>query len=310
MNVETVLVSQTKINSQIFPAKILLLGEYTIIKGSKGLAFPIHSYKASFSKAETIDDIQHSFRLDEFANYLTSSNILSTNMDLERLINDIKKGVFLNSNIPSGYGIGSSGALCAAIYASYAYDFQRKESYTNEELNVLKDIMALMENFYHGTSSGLDCLISLLNQPVLIEERNKYQLIDKLNLDALGQFFLFDSGISRSTAGFVHSFLEKYETDQDYKNAIDQHNQLIDHMTDNVLKSEEDSFKANFKKLSAFQFEHYADMIPENVKSVWKEGLNSGDYFFKLCGAGGGGFFLVYTSNNHLSVDTSYIPIN
>jgi mevalonate kinase len=38
-------------------------------------------------------------------------------------------------------------------------------------------------------------------------------------------------------------------------------------------------------------------MIPRLFKKLWKKGLDTGDYYLKLCGAGGGGFILGFTQN-------------
>ena len=295
--------------SDRFSAKILLFGEYTIIKGSKGLAFPFDHYHAAFSQADSPDDVQKSFRLEELYQYLASSSILSENMDLKAFQDDIARGLFLNSNIPPGYGLGSSGALCAAIYARYANDFERKDFYTNDELNRLKDMMALMENFYHGTSSGLDCLISLVDQPVLIREKHTYELVKKPNLNKFGSFYLFDSGISRKTAGFVHGFLEKYEENQDYKNNIDLHVDLVNNLIDNVTSGNKAEFHHNFYNLSEFQLKNFSDMVPATVKELWGTGLDTKEYLFKLCGAGGGGFFLVYSDQGSFRPGEKYISV-
>ena len=31
------------------------------------------------------------------------------------------------------------------------------------------------------------------------------------------------------------------------------------------------------------------------IKAVWKKGIESGDYYLKLCGSGGGGYILGFT---------------
>ena len=36
-------------------------------------------------------------------------------------------------------------------------------------------------------------------------------------------------------------------------------------------------------------------MIPEGFKDVWKQGIETGDYYLKLCGSGGGGYILGFT---------------
>jgi mevalonate kinase len=38
-------------------------------------------------------------------------------------------------------------------------------------------------------------------------------------------------------------------------------------------------------------------MIPDNYKTLWKEGIDSNSYYLKLCGSGGGGFILGFTED-------------
>ena len=42
--------------------------------------------------------------------------------NIEKLNADIADGMYFDSSIPQGYGVGSSGALVAAIYSEYAID--------------------------------------------------------------------------------------------------------------------------------------------------------------------------------------------
>ena len=41
---------------------------------------------------------------------------------MEHFRNDVNSGMYFDSSIPQGYGVGSSGALVAAIYDKYAAD--------------------------------------------------------------------------------------------------------------------------------------------------------------------------------------------
>ena len=36
-------------------------------------------------------------------------------------------------------------------------------------------------------------------------------------------------------------------------------------------------------------------MIPNKFTKLWDEGIRTDNYFFKLCGSGGGGFLLGFT---------------
>ena len=75
---------------------------------------------------------------------------------------DLKAGWTLETNIPLGYGLGSSGALCAAIIDKYS----RERSWTQEKL---RSQLQQMESLFHRTSSGIDPLISFLQKPLIMD---------------------------------------------------------------------------------------------------------------------------------------------
>lgn len=282
-------------SDNIFPAKILLFGEYTLINGSKALAVPFERFSAHFDTVDNVQNLDNALRLDSFYEYLKSSEVLSQSMDLDKFQSDLQNGRYLKSNIPSGYGIGSSGALCAATYAHYSYDFERKKNYDKDKLSHLKNIMATMEGFYHGKSSGFDCLLSLINKPFLMNNSDSYDIIDRPDLDKLGYFSLYDSGITRHAASFISGYLKKYEEDQSYQSTIDNYITVVNELIDDILQQDKAGFKNKMVEVSHIQYQIFADMIPTDVKKIWKTGLDTGAYYFKLCGAGGGGFFLVYS---------------
>ena len=42
--------------------------------------------------------------------------------DFDKLDSDLQNGMYFDSSIPQGYGVGSSGALVAAFYDRYAFN--------------------------------------------------------------------------------------------------------------------------------------------------------------------------------------------
>ncbi len=38
-------------------------------------------------------------------------------------------------------------------------------------------------------------------------------------------------------------------------------------------------------------------MIPKQFHELWKKGLETNDYYLKLCGSGGGGYILGFTED-------------
>src|SRR5690606_33746588 len=111
-----------------------------------------------------------------------------------------------------GYGIGSSGALVAAIYDKYGLEkITVLENLTREKLLKLKAIFGRMESFFHGKSSGLDPLNSYLSLPFLINSQDNIEStsIPSQNLNGKGAALLLDSGSIGETAPIVQMFMEQ-----------------------------------------------------------------------------------------------------
>ena len=98
-----------------FPGKILLFGEHTVIKGSEALAIPLWNLSGRWCKSK--NEIAAA-RLTGLINYLEKLKLEHNfPIEIERLKRDVFENKFwYESDIPEGYGAGSSGALVAAIY--------------------------------------------------------------------------------------------------------------------------------------------------------------------------------------------------
>ena len=153
----------------LFYSKILLFGEYGIIKDSKGLSIPYNFYNGALKIDSDLSEVQQKSNnnLKRFANYLAELQTSNPNLvqfNLEELTKDIEAGMYFDSSIPQGYGVGSSGALVAAIYDKYTKNkITVLENLSREKLLKLKEIFGQMESFFHGKSSGLDPLNSYLS---------------------------------------------------------------------------------------------------------------------------------------------------
>jgi mevalonate kinase len=95
----------------------------------------------------------------------------------------------------------------------------------------------------------------------------------------------------------VTIFMEKLK-DQGFRNMLK--SQFIKHTdacVDNFLKGDLKSLLSNTKSLSKIVLSHFKPMIPEQFHSIWQKGLETDDYYLKLCGSGGGGYILGFTEN-------------
>ena len=200
----------------LFYSKILLFGEYGIIKDSKGLSIPYNFYNGALKIDSDLSEVQQKSNnnLKRFANYLAELQTSNPNLvqfNLEELTKDIEAGMYFDSSIPQGYGVGSSGALVAAIYDKYAKNkITVLENLSREKLLKLKEIFGQMESFFHGKSSGLDPLNSYLSLPILINSKDNIEAagIPSQSKEGKGAVFLLDSGMVGETAPLVNLFME------------------------------------------------------------------------------------------------------
>lgn len=286
----------------LFYSKILLFGEYGIIKDSKGLSIPYSFYNGALKKDENPSEsaIKSNGSLKRFATHLEGLNLELVRFDLETLKNDIHSGMYFDSSIPQGYGVGSSGALVAAIYDKYALDkITVLENLTREKLLKLKAIFAEMESFFHGKSSGLDPLNSYLSIPILINSQDNIEAtgIPSQNVEGKNAVFLLDSGIIGETAPMVSIFMESMKQ-EGFRNMLK--NQFIKHTdacVDDFLKGDIKSLFKNTKRLSKVVLNNFKPMIPQEFHELWKKGIKTNEYYLKLCGSGGGGYILGFTED-------------
>lgn len=266
-----------------YNAKILLFGEHLINLGSDALSIPYDKFKGSLKHIVTKEED----RLKPFIDFLKREHF--------EFLDDAKLAkldtLVFDSNIPEGYGCGSSGAIVAACY-----DLLKTEKI--DDASVLKANFSQMEAFFHGKSSGTDPLISYLNCPIRFRSNGKIQLIKELRPQLNSHsLILIDSGKARDGKVFIDWFMQK-SSESEFQKLLE--TELIpstQNCIDNLLSSDEASLIKSFSQISKFQLNHMQQMIPDHIETLWEKGLTSGILKLKLCGAGGGGFFIGLLKN-------------
>lgn len=263
-----------------YPAKILLFGEYGILYGADALAIPSQELYTIWEKQVNLG-LKN--QLSDFLNYLKQNHFHSI-LNLESFEDELENNLILSSNIPEGYGAGSSGVVTAAVYDRFAF---KQES----DLAELRNIFQKMENFFHNKSSGIDPLVSFLNQSVMIQNKE----IHLLNLSKTRRFIfeLIDTHIPRSTQKYVAIFQEQMKQNQFHAFIMNSYLPLIQSCIESYLQ-EDAIFLENIFLLSEFQFRHFQFAIPEKIKQDWLKALQYKHCVYKLCGAGGGGFMIKF----------------
>ncbi|MFP5384573.1 MAG: mevalonate kinase [Bacteriovoracia bacterium] len=266
-----------------FPAKVLLLGEYTILNGSKALALPYHSLEGKWTFDMSDSEASESSRKSLFSFYENSG---ATSIDMERLGKDLSEGIWFDSTIPQGYGLGSSGAVIAALFERYGKPLGNIDSD--------KQQLARLEDFFHGSSSGLDPLVSHIQKPLLIHNFKEVEVLkDMPNLEG---FFLLNTERPRQTGPLVNIYQEKMKDPEFKQGCADILSKDVNFAISAVLSNDPASIFHHFWHISKFQWEFFPEMIPTKERGLWTRGLETGDYILKLCGAGGGGFILGYSN--------------
>ena len=286
----------------LFYSKILLFGEYGIIKDSKGLSIPYNFYNGALKSDDNLTPQAKSSNesLLRFATYLEQIDADIVSFNIKELKSDVAAGMYFDSSIPQGYGVGSSGALVAAIYDKYAYDkITVLENLTREKLLKLKTIFSEMESFFHGKSSGLDPLNSYLSLPILINSRDHIEAtgIPAQLATGKGGVFLLDSGMVGETAPMVSIFMENMKQVGFRKMLKNKFIKYTDACVDDFLKGDIKSLFKNTKQLSTVALSHFKPMIPQQFHELWQKGIETNDYYLKLCGSGGGGYILGFTED-------------
>jgi mevalonate kinase len=292
------------LSNQIFHGKLLLFGEYSVIEGSKALAIPYTAVSAQLAFRDENTDLkifrESSQSLRSFASFLADGQDHQSGrppVDVKRFNSDLDRGLYCRSNIPGKYGLGSSGAVCAAVYNEYG-PATRNDFYSidHRDIQSVRETLASMESHFHGQSSGIDPLCIYYNKPMIADGKNKVIVCNDKQLINNGiQAFLMDTGMTGNTGELVNGFRMKL-LEQGLKKGFTRQyipfvNHLVDRFTNGILTFD------MLLQLSAFQSGLFHEMIPEKFHSVWQYGLDSEYYVCKLCGSGGGGYILGFTED-------------
>lgn len=273
-----------------YNGKLILFGEYSMIYGSEALIVPYKSVYGEWSSVinrPSEKAYESNKEIRKLYDYLHDNDDFRI-LDLRRFGMELDAGLFFDSNIPLGYGVGSSGALVAAIYDRY-------KLIEINDISKLKEFLAKMESFFHGSSSGIDPLQCYIGKPFLLRQEDRRSIIKVLNDDFISNdihIFLIDSKIKSPTAPLVKHFKELRE-DIVYLNKFN--NEYIPLVTDcikTLINNNNDDFFTSLSQLSKLQLELLTHTIPNDTRELFLKDINKDGFQVKLCGAGGGGYLL------------------
>ncbi len=273
-----------QINKKTYHSKVLLFGEYLILEESKALAVPFPEFSGAWKVVK--DPKSQNPYYKDFLRLIDFMYIQGINefIELEEFELAIRKGLCFDSTIKTGYGTGSSGAVVAGIYDQ----FLQKDKAT-KDFAIIRTRLSAIESFFHGNSSGLDPLVSYFDQALLVDNDKSVSKVEFTKPDL--SYYLLDSGKSRSTQPLVEVFKQKKQSVAFVEDVLKPLTVISDRAVGQSLANDS-GLMDSILEMSKLQFVGFQEMILAEFKEMWKKGLDSNTFALKLCGAGGGGFYL------------------
>jgi len=267
------------------PAKWVLTGEHSVLRGRSALAFPFSRYTLKLSYR---DQAGFSITPNPF-----QSQILKL---VERSLRFLKlpESAFpsgeieITSGIPIGAGLGSSAALCAAIARVVIWK-------TRSDLSLWVPLATHLEDVFHGKSSGMDVNVIVRGAPVVFSIPEGVRPIEGLR--NLPNFEWYDSGVRGNTRDCIERVLHWQRQNPHLKDSYDDRMHEAGVAASVGLLEFQSNPKAGEQKIkSAMElaqscFEQWGLVTPELLTQKF-DLLNQGALAVKLTGAGLGGFWV------------------
>ena len=261
-----------------------------MIFDATALMVPLNRFSAQWRNASHLSPEAASSNgsLQRFADYLSTLDEVKDIIDLQRFNHELQYNLYLDSDVPSGYGLGSSGVLVAAVYDRFAL---RK----SDDLLQLKALFGRMESFFHGSSSGIDPLQCYIGKPFRISAEGVTLLSDDFIPDDI-HVFLADTGKKSNTKPLVQYFKTKREDPSYLVGFQTNYVPCVTACIEHLIQGEKAAFFASLRQLTQGQLKFLRPMITDNSIDLFLEqpDFNLG---FKISGSGGGGYVLGFTDD-------------
>lgn len=283
------------------PAKVILSGEHVAVYGKPAIASAVN-LRFLFTIADGIHKERNEdkiiFFFDEIViNYLKKNKI---NFHKRAFTYDIE------SQIPIGRGMGSSGAFSVAAVSSLLHFYTGKEY----DLQTINSLAYLCEKYFHGIPSGLDSSTSCFGGLIFYRKEFEFlRTISSLNFKIPQQMeknlYLIDSGMPEENTGEMVKIIgKKYNKNSTKMNLyFNEIERLTKRLVISIVKEDKkmfrDCIKENEKKLESI------GIVSPKSKKMIKELETFG--VGKVTGAGGkksgSGYILFYVDDENGLID-------
>ena len=276
-------------------SKLLLFGEYSVLHGSAAIAFPYARFSGDLVLPEPGFEGDPAWKesnqsLQRLLRYLESDERIALSeaiLNVDSLREEVQNNLFFLSTIPQNYGVGSSGSLVAAVYNRFGW----KNETSPEDLRTR---LAFIESHFHSRSSGTDPLVCYLNRTVCLKGDEVF--FPDITLEELRKFFsikLIDSGLTGKTKHGVSSFAREpgaFTGNPD--RYFGMYIPLVNGIIDRIINRDLAGLFPEIRELAKLQLELFAPLFTDSMMNQAKQKMTDNKGILKLCGSGGGGFYL------------------
>jgi mevalonate kinase len=277
--------------TKTYPSKVMLAGEYGVLAGGTALTIPFHHFNVRVRERGDVPEgkageAEFSRRyLADLFRYISElpQDTFHARPDLDLFSSQLDT-YWLEMNIPTGYGLGSSGAVSAAIYDLFFPEAG------NNPLSRQKEDLATIESFFHGKSSGVDALTSYAGTALHLLSGGEIRKVDfdPSRIPGGYRLFLLDSGELFDAGPLVNHFLQMMK-DPSFASSVRNEYLIINQkLVEALLGIREADPGLLVRILSDFQYVHFRKMIPDKATDLWIEGQVTNEFYLKLNGSGGG----------------------
>ena len=235
--------------------------------------------------------IQNTVNFEKFKNYVENNYFL----------------VSISSDIPVGFGLGSSAAYNVCIVNGLCLLIN---NLLNKNIFNKKDILLLSNEcekiFHNGTPSGIDASCSLFGGIILFNSIHNQKNIDiPLNNFFIEKikFILINTKIQRNAGEFIKNVSNfKKNNPKLFTDIINEIGEVTNEITKLIMKdkSDEDDINQFFELIKQNQKLLKNICVSNDEINKIIDLLETNGYFGKISGAGGGGFIVCFVLREKL----------